>query len=540
MDTDEHGWQSGFQMIPFTPRTAVWMTVILFGAYFDAAAQLASTQLEGLRIQVDSIYLSGDSRDLDCAMSLKFTGPKADQAISLSPVRIIQAMDDTGKDLMRTNRQRSASHEWLEGKAWQQIRGLKAPTPTAKTIRHLEAEVEFFAPTADTPVLTNFMARSGKVLSHPTLEDCQVAISYENPTNDFPAGSLVIETKKVKSITLKVSDPHNRIVSMAFQKPDGGIFPASPQIEMFNGQRTAFTYTFAQPPPPDLNLIVYVAAPEPSDKIAFTLENIRLPWVELPDFEVTAEAGKLSYGKGTNPCTGSLTLNFTGGQLTNALGIRKLWLTSIEDDSGQTAKVRWPNDRFSALPLTAMGDGRWVRKFVPLVFQSPAPKAIRVLKGEAELVCPNVSSDHIVTIKDFIEQTNKPFDLPLLKTNHVRLTCLGPVNYAAVRQEFLKANSVSENGALLPKESPSTNCNSLQFSLDDPDGAVIATWGNNVLNFLDAKGQPVPVTRVMVSGKFQVYRFTALPSQATQLRIYLALPESLQRVPFQIENISLN
>jgi hypothetical protein len=551
MDTGEHWWQSGLQMIPFANRIAVGLALIFLGTGFDTPAQLASTKLEGLQIQADSIYRSGVSRDLDCSIGLKFTGEKADRAISMSPVKIIKAVDDTGMDLVRTNKHSFSASDWPPQPQknplwfWQIVGGLKAPAPNAKTIRHLEVEVVFFAPTAGTPVLTNFMAKPGAILHQATLDQYQVQIRYDRETNNPPPpGSLIIDNSpagntKGKTVLLKVDDPRHKLVSVAFQKADGGILPATCQSQTINGSHAEFIYAFQESPPRDLNLVVYCASPEASDKVRFSLENIRLPWVDLPAFVVSAENVHVFPRKGTNFSKGSLTLRFTGGQLTNALGIRNLWFSKIEDDSGQPVKTGWAgilwNWQFDALP-PAMSDGRYVRKFVPLTFQSPAPNAIRILKGEAELVCPASTNDYVVTLKDFMVQAGKSFDLPLLKTNHVQLTCLGPVNYAAVRQEFAKTNFVLESGALLPNESPSTNFNSLQFSLDDPDGAVIPTWGN----FVDAKGQPVLTTKVMTSGKFHVYHFNALPPPETQLQLYLAVPESLQRIPFKIEGIPLN
>jgi hypothetical protein len=182
-----------------------------------------------------------------------------------------------------------------------------------------------------------------------------------------------------------------------------------------------------------------------------------------------------------------------------------------------------------------MGNGRNVQKLVKLVFQSNNPKQIRLLEGETELVYSNQP----VTIKDFMGRAGESFDLSSQTTNQFKLTYLGPVNYAALRQECIKTNWVSENSGLLTKEFPAETNNALHFSLEDPEGVLIAPWGHNEITFLDNKGQSLPVASVMTSGKARVYRFQNLPPPETQLQIYLAAPEILQRVPFKIENIPL-
>ncbi|HEY5041308.1 MAG TPA: hypothetical protein VIK53_04840, partial [Verrucomicrobiae bacterium] len=420
-----------------------------------------------------------------------------------------------------------------------------------KAIQHLEAEVVLFAPTTDTPVLTNFMSRPGTVLHQPMLDQYQVKISYDRKTNHPPPGSLIIDNSPAgkmagKTVSLEVDDPQHKLVCVAFQKADGRILSPISKSQSTFGSHTEFTYGFSEMPPPDLNLVVYVASPEASERVRFSLDNIRLPWVDVPDFEASAEVSGGLENHGTNPFFCNLTISFTGGPLTNALGIRKLWIEQGEDDSGQAVKVGfikmadgvW-NRRFDALP-PVMGDGRYVRKFVPLVFQSSNPKMIRVLKGEAELIRPSATNGGLVVIENFMNRVGASFDLPPLQKNRVELAYLGPVNYAASRAGFIKTNFVAEHGGLLPKELPANINNSLQFSLDDPDNVVFAPWGGEEINFLDDKGRELLEDSVMTSGKFRVYRFKTLPPPGTQLRVYLAVPKSLQRIPFKIENITLN
>ena len=529
---------------------AIFMVSCICCIWFRAEAQLASTNLDGLHIAVANIYRSGDSRDLDCSIGFNFSGEMTERAIGLSSVKILEAVDDTGKSLIRTNRHsvvddRLAPARRISG-LWQLAHGLKSPAPNAKTIRHLEAEVELYTPTTNTPVLTNFMSKPGKVLHQETLDQYPIKIIYESEANDAPPGSLIIDRNAGKSILLRVDDPQHKLVKMAFQKVDGRML-ATPRVgRSVFGSHTDYHFVFPKPPPHDLNLVVYVATPKATDKVRFGLDNIRLPWVDLPNFEASANVVSQQRGRGTNPFVCYLQLNFTGGVLTNAAGIRDLWITNAEDNFGRSIKVgygywghalwRW---KFDAMP-PPMSNGRSVHKLVPLVFQSFAPKGIRVLKGNVEMIGLNATTAGKVVITNFLSHTNAPFDLPILNTNRVRLAFQGTVSYAAKHQELAASNLVFENSRTLAAEVPATNHNALEFVLDDPDHAVIAPFGDNRLNFRDSQGKKLQVIRIMTSGNRIVYRFLSLPSADTQLVLYLAIPLSLHRVPFQIKDIPLN
>jgi hypothetical protein len=149
----------------------------------------------------------------------------------------------------------------------------------------------------------------------------------------------------------------------------------------------------------------------------------------------------------------------------------------------------------------------------------------------------NATSGGRVVIKDLMAHAGESFDLPLLKTNGVKLAYLGAVNYEAKRREFKSsADGCGENsvGLQLPsEESPSDQINSLQFSLEDPDNAVLGG-----IAFLDGNGRSISWMSLMTSGKFRVYRLATLPAKM-QLIMDLAVPESIQRIPFKIENIPL-
>ncbi len=193
-------------------------------------------------------------------------------------------------------------------------------------------------------------------------------------------------------------------------------------------------------------------------------------------------------------------------------------------------------------PLITTGEGSFVDQSVPLIFQSAYPKTIRGLKGTAELVGLNSTNGGRVVGMDFLNHPGNTIESPILqkKPGHAS-TFLGAVNYAAKRA---KSTSLiiwwcRESGQSVLPEIPAADLNSLEFLLEDPDHVIIAPRWYGEFSFLDAHGGEQQATKVMIAGKKRAFRFKTLPAPDTQLVLYLAVPESLQRVPFQIKSIPL-
>lgn len=134
-------------------------TIGLVSLIFAAHAQLGETNFDGIWIDARMIHRSGDTRDLDCSISLEFTGSKATATTRMSPIRVIQAIDDTGRSLMRT---KPPTASVTAGKSpwrasgenpgfWQHVTGLRSPATNATAIRLLEGEMELQPRTANTP-----------------------------------------------------------------------------------------------------------------------------------------------------------------------------------------------------------------------------------------------------------------------------------------------------------------------------------------------------------------------------------------------------
>ena len=139
----------------FLKRIALVLTTIGFTSLrFVAYAQLGGTNLDGIRIDARMIHRFGDTRDLDSSISLEFTGIRVTNAPGMSPIRVIQAIDDTGRSLVRTKRPvahfPALSPSRTRDGYWQQVTGLRSPATNATAIRLLECETEFQPRTTNT------------------------------------------------------------------------------------------------------------------------------------------------------------------------------------------------------------------------------------------------------------------------------------------------------------------------------------------------------------------------------------------------------
>jgi hypothetical protein len=517
-------------------RLIVLSVIVATGMPLMAHAQLGGTNVDGVQIDVRAIYRNGDSRDLDCDVILVFSGEKIDLAFKMSQARVIRAVDDKGANLVRTNRQHNGSDFWPPmrlQRGFTQTIILKAPVVHAHTIAHLEGEAEMFTRTGNSPVITNFLARSGKVLHQPLLDKYQVKITeVREPTN-----ALILPP----AITIRVEDPFEKLESVVLQKADGTLLspksilssPTEPHVSLM-------VYLFHGGLPHDLQLLANLAVPETSRKIRFNLENIRLPWWEPADLEVTASEVTKIEVKNTNTYACQFLLTFSGGQIAGSTGIRKLFFTRAESESGQSFKIndsyRWMMDSFS--PLEDSGAGRCVQMQLPLETQTAHPRAIRNLEGEAEVYCPSPTNGGIVVFNGFVNHPGEALHDDVLTRCGVKLTYVGRDNFETRKKDWQVNRTTFIRGVAQAKLRENIK-DSLQFLVEDPERRIIKH------EFLDEKGQWLPADEMIGTDSLttttsrQLHIFDYPPSDGTQLRIYLATPESLQRVKFKVNDIPL-
>ena len=124
-------------------RALILATIFLGFLERDARAQLGQTNINGVQIDVRHVLRFGDTRDLDGFVILEFSGNKEAHYTNMSAVRLIRAVDNTGKDLMRAPKFPYLPESPVPTRSgfWGHVY-LKSPAKNAKTIRVLECETE--------------------------------------------------------------------------------------------------------------------------------------------------------------------------------------------------------------------------------------------------------------------------------------------------------------------------------------------------------------------------------------------------------------
>jgi hypothetical protein len=413
-------------------RVGFWPRLALLGvSLLPAQAQLGGVLVEGVRVEARAMHLSGDSRDLDCSLLVSLAGEKVAHGISLSRTRIVQAMDDTGANLVRTNRS-ALFADLPPSRTWSppgfvQTLWFKHPATNARAIRILEWETELQSSNAD------------------------------------------------------------------------------PQT------------------------------------LRLRLENVRLPWFDPPRLQVIVHDVRSESGVGNSSRT-RVRLTFAGGPVPGSAGLRGLRIHTVATDEGRRATVAAGSEssspQFSPLQEFS-GSGRILQRDIWLDVP-PSTKAIRTLQGEAELFFPAASNGGRVEFAALLGRAGERLEHPSFASNNVQVTFLGVESFET-RRRIESTNRIRFVGALPSPPLAEKAADSLLFSITDPEARV----GN--VSFHARDGEPLPVLTQMIeselqsprSNRWQLYTFKTAPPPGTSVTILVITPQSLERIPFQVENIPL-
>jgi len=127
---------------------------------------------------------STGSFNSECTVELKFTGDVAADAGSVRQVRLQEATDEVGRDLLVKSDDSVASHFFDSGHSTGALKAdvkLRNPSRNATTIKVLKGEVELFSPTeANGGVLTikNVLARPAEPIQDVELDKYGVQLMY--------------------------------------------------------------------------------------------------------------------------------------------------------------------------------------------------------------------------------------------------------------------------------------------------------------------------------------------------------------------------
>jgi hypothetical protein len=244
----------------------------------------------------------------ECKVQLKFTGDTAADAASVRAVRVTEARDELGRDLLETKEDSmlSRSSSRHHGSSLQYEVAMRNPSRNAAVIKVLKGEVELFTPTETNgailtikdllkhpvePVQNPVLSKYGITFMYLTKASCE-AKKKELAEQQKSAGtgmdqklgeafgqvfqgmlSGMMSSDSANSIQLYIKDPEKRILSVEFQDAQGKALKTRSSWTSSEFQQTELT----GPPPSDTQVVLQFAVPEAVKSFPFELHDIPLP-----------------------------------------------------------------------------------------------------------------------------------------------------------------------------------------------------------------------------------------------------------------------
>ncbi|HEV2392835.1 MAG TPA: hypothetical protein VG146_10790 [Verrucomicrobiae bacterium] len=242
----------------------------------------------------------------ECKIELKFTGDPAADAGSVRRVRVTEATDELGRDLIIKNEDELSSASFNSGHSSGALKTdvkLRNPSRNATTIKIIKGEVELFNPTeANGGLLTikNVLQHPAEPIRNPGLAKLGIQVMYltketyeakkkeiDQKAAGDPAGQKLAEafgglfkgmfggmmSDSKNSIQLYIQDPQKRVMDLKFI--DGQGKPLKSRERWSSGDFN--TTGLDAPPPQDTQLVIQLATPESVKSYPFVVENIPLP-----------------------------------------------------------------------------------------------------------------------------------------------------------------------------------------------------------------------------------------------------------------------
>ena len=243
----------------------------------------------------------------ECKVELRFTGDAAADAGTVRQVRLIEATDEVGRDIVPKADDNSSmnffGNNHSSGTLTTEVK-LRNPSRNATIIKIIKGEVELFSPTeanGGVQIIKDILAHPAEPVQNPALSKYGIQVmyltkeSYEAKKKELEAkdsagdaagqklgeafgsmfsgmfGGMMSNAKN--SITLYVKDPDKRVISLKFTDAQGKPLKTSQSWSANEFRNTGLDAV----PPADTRLVIQLATPESLKTCPFQVENIPLP-----------------------------------------------------------------------------------------------------------------------------------------------------------------------------------------------------------------------------------------------------------------------
>lgn len=240
-----------------------------------------------------------------------------------------------------------------------------------------------------------------------------------------------------------------------------------------------------------------------------------------------------------------VTLKFMGDTVADSFGVREVHVLKAIDDTGRDL-LSDKQQVFSFFSPNEKGRNILEKK-VALKNPSRSAKAIQQLTGRAELFYPSTENGGKVVAKGFLERPGEFIEAPSMAKWKVKMMYATKEVVEARRKELAAEREETKQFEQAGEDFLNAFANlfgtmfsgfwsdkpSLRFLVEDPEKRLV------YLEFLDAQGKPLKGAGHSIGQGLHVYAFEQQPSPHTQLVIYLATPEAISEVPFELQDVPL-
>jgi len=175
-------------------------------------------------------------------------------------------------------------------------------------------------------------------------------------------------------------------------------------------------------------------------------------------------------------------------------------------------------------------------------------RSIQILRGHVLLFRPTSQNGGQVEVRGFIQQPGEWLSHPSLAASDIRIMYLTKETLekrqAREKQKMRESDEMEQLGQQLGDAMikmieglfsgmMKDYKNSLNFVVEDPLKRVVD------MKFLDAAGKEMDSASRSSFGDVRSYSFKEKPAPETRMVLYLATPDAIQRVTFDLKNIAL-
>lgn len=226
-------------------------------------------------------------------------------------------------------------------------------------------------------------------------------------------------------------------------------------------------------------------------------------------------------------------LALVGAGIPEARGVRRVKIERAVDDTGRNLikEERFAKTPFDSVDASPSRDT--LRVELELANPSRQAKTIQELTGYVELHTPHLDPKSVLTFGPVSGLYGKKLPLPASLNGKLSIT---PIN-KAIFDENRKANASGGDGELVQafKQlfSVGMDADTLGFLMQGDVQQVAA------VEILDAQGKVLKQQSRSSSGGFVGLSFPGGVGAGAQIRVYLATPKSVTRLPIQMKAVAL-